>query len=86
MNVAFDSIKADKIGVLARNAKAKGKMMPSPISFKLEGILQLYEKQDIEFVWPQSLSAYFKKHEMEGEFEKKYQGDGFRVAYYLLNQ
>ena len=86
INVAFDTIKPDKIGILSRNAKAK-RMPPSPISFKLEGIIQLYEKTEIDFVWPQTLQAYFKKKEApETGPEMAYQKDAFNVAYFLLNQ
>src|SRR5574340_321467 len=72
VKATFDNINADVIGILARNGKAKGTMMPSPISFKLEGIFQLYEKKEVIFVWPQTISAFLKKNNCGLEIEKKY--------------
>jgi hypothetical protein len=85
IDVLLDAIKAEKIGVLARNPKAKGRMAPSPLSFKLEGIIQLYDKQDIEFIWPQSIHAFKKKNKIP-ETSLKYQQDAYNVAFYLLNK
>lgn len=81
----FDSVQASKIGIVARNANAKGKMAPSPTSFKLEGIIQLYEKTDIEIVWKKTTDAYFKKNPKTMNPEKIYQSDAFDVAYFLTN-
>ena len=47
INTAFDLIGATRIGIVARNAKGKGDRAPSPVSFKLEGIIQLYDKIEI---------------------------------------
>ncbi len=83
VNAAFDSINPDRIGIVVRNAKAKGDRTPSPISFKLEGIIQLYDKVDIEFIWPQTLTAHFKKKPQTQSAKHKYQEDAFNVSYYL---
>ncbi len=84
VNTAFDSIAPDQIGILARNYKAKGMQAPSPMSFKLEGIIQLNEKYSISFVWPQSISAYFKKNPLTQSANKKLEEAAFNVAYYLM--
>jgi len=86
INTAFDAIKPTRIGIMARNAKAKGVMMPSPLSFKLEGIIQLYNGLDIEIIWPQTLNAYYKKQPKHMAPKNKYQEDAFDVAYYLINK
>jgi len=86
VRASFDNINADFIGILARNGKAKGVMMPSPFSFKLEGLFQLYEKREIIFVWPQTVSAFLKKNECPQSPDKKYQMAAFHLAYYLLNK
>ncbi len=57
INAAFDSIGATRIGIVARNANGKGGRTPSPNSFKLEGIVQLYDKVDLEQVWKQTTIA-----------------------------
>lgn len=84
INSAFDSIGATRIGIVARNANGKGDWTPSPISFKLEGIIQLYEKIDIELVWKQTTIEYFKKNDKIGRSKHKYQEDAFDLAYYLI--
>lgn len=84
INSFFDSVKADKIGILVRNPNAKGQMAPSPISFKLEGIVQLYDKNEIELIWKTTLNAYFKKNEKKIVPEKIYQAEAFELAYYLI--
>jgi hypothetical protein len=85
INSAFDNINPDRIGILARNAKAKGKMAPSPMSFKLEGIIQLYDKKDSEFFWPQTLLAYYKKNPAAPVAKHVYQQEAFNLAHYLFN-
>lgn len=86
INSAFDSIRPSRIGIVARNAKGKGQRAPSPISFKLEGIIQIYDKLEIELVWPQTTIAYFKKNPKTATAKNKYQEDAFDVAFYLINQ
>lgn len=85
INAAFDSIGASRIGILARNASGKGDLAPSPISFKLEGIIQLYEKVDVEQVWKQTTIAYFKKNVKTGNAKNKYQNDAYDIAYFLMS-
>ena len=86
INAAFDLVNPSRIGIVARNANGKGQRAPSPISFKLEGIIQLYEKVDIELVWPQTTVAYFKTHPKVEKSINKYQEDAFDLGYYLINQ
>ena len=86
INMAFDSISPNQIGILARNYKAKGARVPSIISFKWEGIIQLNDKYPIEMVWPQTTSAFFKKKTKTLIASKKYEEDAFDVAYYLLEK
>ena len=86
INSFFDSVKPDKIGILVRNPNAKGQMAPSPISFKLESVMQLYEKKDIELIWKKTLNAFFNKNEKTLNAAKIYQSEAFEVAYYLINQ
>lgn len=83
--IAFDSIKPDRIAICKRNENGKGMMAPSPVSFKLEGIIQLYDKVEIEFVAPQTTKAFLKKNPCPLLPSKKKQQDAFDVAYYLLN-
>jgi hypothetical protein len=87
---SFRSIKADRIAIRMRNAKAKASEKskvrpPSPVSFKLEGIIQLYDETKIEFVWPQTITAFLKKHPCSFKPKHKYQQEAFDVAFYLIN-
>lgn len=87
IGVTLDGIKADRIGIIARNGKTiPGQRGPSPFSFKIEGIIQLYDKTDVEIVWPQTISAFQKKtpdHGIEPRFN--YQLGALNLAHYLLN-
>jgi len=85
INSTFDSIGASRIGIVARNANGKGNRAPSPISFKLEGIIQLYEKINIEIVWKQTTIAFFKKNLKTSNAKHKYQASAFDVSYYLMD-
>jgi len=77
----FDSINPDKIGVVTR--QTKGKFAASPISFKIEGLIQLYKNGEIDFVTPQALTAYFKKNELSLELDHKYQEKAMKLAVFL---
>jgi hypothetical protein len=80
----FDSMDADRIAIVSR--QTKGKFAAASVSFKLEGLIQCYEKVDIEFVSKQALAAYFKKNEMKVVFNSKYQENAGKLAAYLLGR
>ena len=84
INSAFDNIDPGKIAILARNHKAKGTMTPSPMSFKLEGIIQLYDKKPIALIWPQSVLAFTKKNSPP-DAKYTYQQDAINLAFFALN-
>ena len=85
INSEFDSIGASRIGIVARNANGKVERAPSPISFKLEGIIQLYEKVEVEIVWKQTIKACLKKKTKSITAKNKYQVDAFDLAFSLIN-
>ena len=78
---ALDIIEADRIAYIARNPK--GQQSASPLSFKLEGILQLYSKLEVESFWPVSISAYFRKNKYKDLKKHKYQDKALKLATYL---
>ena len=86
VKVSLDTINPDIVGIVVRNGNAKGRMAPSPFSFKLEGLFQLYDRKELEFVWPQSVAAYLKKNPVTMAPHKKFQQDAFNLAYYLINR
>lgn len=80
----FDDINPDIIAIIAR--QTKGRFKSSPISFKLEGLLQIYEKTEIEFIPPQTLTAYYKKHPFPIVVQHNYQENAAKLANYLINR
>jgi hypothetical protein len=84
VNATLDSIKPDKIVLLAR--QHRGMKAASPLSFKLEGIIQLYEKSPIEFIAPQTVQAYKKKYTIDIDPKQKQQRDAFDAAYIVIKK
>lgn len=80
----FDSVNPDKIGIVTR--MMKGKFSASPISFKIEGLIQLYSKINVEFVTPQALTAHFKKNELPIQPDFSYQEKALKLGVYLFNK
>lgn len=80
----FDSMQFDKIAILKRVKSLKAKYPPAPISFKLEGLIQMYKNKDISFVSPQTLRAYFKKNHNPFTPKYAYQRHSSELAVYLL--
>jgi hypothetical protein len=80
----FDDINPDVIAILTR--QTKGRFKAAPISFKLEGLLQIYEKVDVEFVSPLTLTAYYKKNAFDIEIQHNYQKNAAKLANYLIKR
>jgi len=78
----FDDIKPDRIAILKR--QTKGRFKSSPLSFKLEGLIQCYQKREIEFLPPITISTYFKKNSFNLELDHNYQEMAAKLAYFLL--
>tara|TARA_R110002096_G_scaffold428319_2_gene639830 strand:+ start:5094 stop:5507 length:414 start_codon:yes stop_codon:yes gene_type:complete len=79
---ALDIIGATRIAYVARNPK--GQKSASPLSFKLEGILQLYPGLEVESFWPATTSAFYKKNNYKDLKKYKYQDKALRLATYLI--
>ncbi|MDA3885237.1 MAG: DUF3010 family protein [Candidatus Delongbacteria bacterium] len=82
----FKDMQFDKIGIIKRNKSVKAKFRVSPISFKLEGFIQIYPDQEIEFVSPQSLRAFTKKNPLPFNPKFSYQMSSAELAFYLLKK
>ena len=78
----FDDINPDRIAILTR--QTKGRFKSSPLSFKIEGLIQCYEEIDIEFISPHKILSYFKKNEFILDLEHEYQEKAAKLAYYLI--
>ena len=77
----FDSIQSDQIAILSR--QVKGKFAASPYSFKLEALIQCYEKTEVQFKSKPALNAFFKKNELTIDPDNIYQENALRLAYCL---
>ncbi len=80
----FNSINPDTIAIISR--QTKGRFSSSTYSFKLEGLIQCYDKLDVEFVSPRTLTAYYKKNNLPVPFDNNYQENAVKLANYLLNR
>lgn len=80
----FDTITPDAIAIISR--QTKGRFSSSTFSFKLEGLIQCYEKTDVEFISPRTLSSYYKKNALSVPFDNAYQENAVKLANYLLNR
>lgn len=76
----------DKIAIIKRAKSLKAKFPVSPISFKLEGLIQTFKESEIVFVSPQTLSAYFKKNQNLFKPKYAYQNSASELAIYLLKR
>ena len=74
----------DEIAIIKRGTK--GTFAASPISFKIEGLIQLYKGKDIEFVAPPTLRAFYKKNENSFTPKYAYQKAANDLAFYLLER
>lgn len=82
----FDNMQFDKIAILKRAKSLKAKFPPSPISFKLEGLIQTYKQSAITFVAPQTIRAFFKKNGNDFKPKYNYQESCSELAVYLLSK
>jgi hypothetical protein len=78
----FDEIKPDRIAILKR--QTKGRFKSAPLSFKIEGLIQCYQKIEIEFVHPMLITNYYKKNDFNYPLEYEYQEPAAKLAYYVL--
>ena len=79
----LDSINPDRIAILTR--QGKGRFASSSISFKIETLIQCYNKVNVEFVSPQALNIYYKKNPFEVNTSHNYQEKAAKLSKYLSN-
>ena len=74
----------DEIAIIKRGTK--GTFAASPISFKIEGLIQMYKSNDVEFIAPATLRAFYKKNENNFTPKYAYQKASNDLAFYLLER
>lgn len=81
-----DFLKENSISKVAIKSGSTGVYKSGPAVFKMEALIQL-TGMNIDYVKPQTLSAYWKKCDLDLETLslKKYQHNAFKVAYFFLN-
>ena len=84
LHAIFDGYNPDVIVIKYRNPNGKGKHAPSPISFKIEGLIQIYDKSQICFTKPQTISAFYKKNALEIVVDYNYQEDAIKLSHHYL--
>ncbi len=82
----FDEMQFDRIAIIKRAKSLKAKFPPSPISFKLEGLIQMYKEKEIEFIAPQSIRAFLKKKQNTFNPKYSYQKSCSDLTFYLLRK
>lgn len=78
----FDELKVDKIGIVKR--MDSGKYAASPISFKVEGIIQLYSKTKVELIPLPTIKTYNKDNPLDITTKYNYQSNALLLSNYLL--
>jgi len=76
--------KIDMIGIKKRSHKAKGKYASGPITFKLEGLIQLCENVDVRLISPNTIAAKLRKNDLPEAKLFKYQVPAYETAYAAL--
>ena len=74
----------EKIGIKKRSPKAKGKYASGPITFKMEGLIQLCQDIEVVLISPNTISAKIRKKPPPKAKIFKYQAEAYETAYTLL--
>jgi len=76
--------RVERIAIKKRGKR--GQYAGSPVSFKLEGLVQLYPECDVRLVSPQTISAAKRKHTPEAPQDiKDFQQVAFETAFAALD-
>ena len=80
----FDSINPDKIAIIQR--QKKGMFVSGSITFKIEGLIQLYPNKDVILISSNTLRKFDKDNSPEIIPKFKYQKNSYLLALYLLKE
>lgn len=73
-----------KIGIKKRSPKAKGIYASGPLTFKLEGLIQLSNDAEVVLISPNTIAARLRKNPPPKAKIYKYQTGAYETAYSLL--
>ena len=80
----FDNVNPKRIGIIRRNKS--GPFSGGAISFKIEGLIQIYEKNNVELISLPTLKKFQKEKSPVITPQCKYQEDSCILAQYLLEE
>lgn len=80
----FDNLNPKRIGIIKRNKS--GPFSGGAISFKIEGLIQIYEKNNVELISPHTLRKFQKEKSPVITPQCKYQKNSCILAQYLLEE
>jgi len=80
----FDNLNPKRIGIIKRNKS--GQFPGSTISFKIEGLIQIYEKNNVELISPHTLRKFQKEKSTVITPQYKYQKNSCLLAHHLLEE
>jgi hypothetical protein len=83
LHSVFNAFSPDAIGIYSKSAS--GKHSAGPITYKVEGLIQLYEGQRMQFVHHKSIAALKNRKHYEVKCKFAYQKQAADVAYYLIH-
>jgi len=85
INEFFNENEVEKI-LIKKRAK-KGNFSGGAVTFKMEGIIQLYKKAEVFLLSAQSISSYEKKNEIQIPNKlKKYQEQSYLAIEYFISK
>lgn len=75
-------VKANAITrIVIKKRSKKGEFAGGPITFKIEGLIQLLDDCEVQLLSPQTLNAQYKKHAFDLPASlNKYQHEAFKAA------
>ncbi len=73
-----------KIGIKRRSPKAKGKYASGPLTFKMEGLIQLSKDAEVVLIPPNTIAAKLRKDPPPKAKIYKYQTEAYETAYAFL--
>lgn len=80
----FDNFSPDEIIIKYRNPKGKGLQAPSPISFKIEGLIQIYIDSKISLISPNTIAAFYKKSNLDLKPNFGYNMEALKIAFHHI--
>ncbi|RSK40140.1 DUF3010 family protein [Hymenobacter perfusus] len=77
----FDESHFNSVAILKRSKN--GQFASSPISFKIEGLIQINSSMNVVFIAPATLTAFYKKYTLGFSAQFAYQSKAANLAFYL---